>query len=42
MTVINLLKRFVARKAEVKLAMLLMALHKKLLATRMEAQHSYG
>jgi hypothetical protein len=40
MTVINLLKRFEARKAEVKLAKPLMTLHEKLLATRAAAEHS--
>jgi len=40
MTVMYLLKQFEARKAEVKLARPLMALHEKLLVTRVAAEHS--
>jgi hypothetical protein len=42
MTVINLLKRFEPRKAEVKLANPLMALHEKLLTMRAAAEYSYS
>jgi hypothetical protein len=40
MTVIYLLKQFEARKAEVKLARPLMALHEKLLTMRAADEHS--
>jgi hypothetical protein len=42
MTVINLLKRFAARKAEMNLTKSLMALHEKLLITRAAAEYSYS